>query len=81
MDIEKCSGNQKFCLAGCEKMAMKETIVSLMRFGLVFDNVLWSEPVVSLLVTVISIAQGCGDLLSTHDQLTISLLLCYTYCI
>ena len=28
MDIEKCSGNQKFGLAGCEKMAMKDTIVS-----------------------------------------------------
>ena len=28
LDIEKCSGNQKFGLAGCEKMAMKETIVS-----------------------------------------------------
>ena len=27
---------------------MKETIVSQMRFGLVFDNVLWSELVVSL---------------------------------
>ena len=48
MDIEKCSGNQKFGLAGCEKMDMKETIVSQMRFGLVFDNVLWSKPLVSL---------------------------------
>ena len=48
LDIEKCSGNQKFGLAGCEKMAMKETIVSQMRFGLVFDNVLWSKPLVSL---------------------------------
>ena len=48
MDIEKCSGNQKFGLAVCVKMAMKETIVSYMRFGLVFDNVLWSELVVSL---------------------------------
>ena len=28
LDIEKCSGNQKFNLAGCEKMDMKETIVS-----------------------------------------------------
>ena len=48
LDIEKCSGNQKFGLAGCEKMAMKETIVSQMRFGMVFDNVLWSKPLVSL---------------------------------
>ena len=43
MDIEKCSGNQKFGLAGCKKMAMKETIISYMRFGL-----LWSDPLVSL---------------------------------
>ena len=26
LNIEKSSGNQKFGLAGCEKMAMKETI-------------------------------------------------------
>ena len=43
MDIEKCSGNQKFNLAGCEKMDMKETIVSYMRSGLIFDNVLCLE--------------------------------------
>ena len=53
MDIEKCSGNQKFGLAGCEKMAMKETIVSKMRFGLVFDNVLWSKPLVSLEILLV----------------------------
>ena len=54
LNIEKCSGNQKFGLAGCEKMAM-------MRFGLIFDNVLLSKPLLSL-ATNASQRQIKGDL-------------------
>ena len=60
LNIEKSPGNQKFGLAGCEKMAMKETIVSKMRFGLVFDNVLWSKPLLSLVFFWVHVISHCS---------------------